>query len=492
MSRRRIELSIIQVASSVLAAVTAAIVASSLGVAGTIIGVAIVSFATTAGTAVYRYYLGRTQERLRSAAAAMGHLATTTAPQTRPGSGLPGTRHATSHGEDAYAGIAHERSKRTVTGPPGAPPAAGPRYGSQRASGQVPDGWAGAGHAAARPVTGHTAARPVTGQPGGPTDETWIITAQAAARRRADAADLGAVAWADGGQSALGAGRGDAPHGSGEDDSPATAAEIAGTDPATAAEIAGTDTDTTAGTAGTDPATAAEIAGTDTDTTAGTAGTDTDTTAGTAVTDTDARNVTAGAPGVPGDSEATRATTRDGTTPTGGAPDSGAPDSGTPEGLTPEGGTASGGTPGRGGPGEAWLAAVIGWVRTERWVKFAGIAVMIFVLAMGGVTILEAATGKPLDALIWGQHNSGTTVGNVVSGPAHRSRPAPVRPAGTPTPRPAPTRHSPTPTPSSSAPTPTPQATTPTPTAHSPTPTPTATPAATRTPGTTGGPPATP
>ncbi|HEY7429370.1 MAG TPA: hypothetical protein VH641_01415 [Streptosporangiaceae bacterium] len=459
MSRRRIELSIIQVASSVLAAVTAAIVASSLGVAGTIIGVAIVSFATTAGTAVYRYYLGRTQERLRSAAAAMGHLATTTAPQTRPGSGLPGTRHATSHGEDAYAGIAHERSKRTVTGPPGAPPAAGPRYGSQRASGQVPDGWAGAGHAAARPVTGHTAARPVTGQPGGPTDETWIITAQAAARRRADAADLGAVAWADGGQSALGAGRGDAPHGSGEDDSPATAAEIAGTDPATAAEIAGTDTDTTAG---------------------------------TAVTDTDARNVTAGAPGVPGDSEATRATTRDGTTPTGGAPDSGAPDSGTPEGLTPEGGTASGGTPGRGGPGEAWLAAVIGWVRTERWVKFAGIAVMIFVLAMGGVTILEAATGKPLDALIWGQHNSGTTVGNVVSGPAHRSRPAPVRPAGTPTPRPAPTRHSPTPTPSSSAPTPTPQATTPTPTAHSPTPTPTATPAATRTPGTTGGPPATP
>ncbi len=58
MSGRRIELSITQVTSSVLAAVTGAIVASSLGVAGTIIGVAVVSFATTAGTAIYRHYLG--------------------------------------------------------------------------------------------------------------------------------------------------------------------------------------------------------------------------------------------------------------------------------------------------------------------------------------------------------------------------------------------------------------------------------------------------
>src|SRR6266700_8286117 len=66
MSGRRIELSVTQVTSSVLATVTGAIVASSLGVTGTVIGVAVVSFATTAGTTVYRHYLGRTQERLRS------------------------------------------------------------------------------------------------------------------------------------------------------------------------------------------------------------------------------------------------------------------------------------------------------------------------------------------------------------------------------------------------------------------------------------------
>ena len=68
MSGRRIELSATQVIASMLAAVTGAVAASYTGIAGTMIGVAVMSVASTAGGAVYKHYLGRSQERLRSAA----------------------------------------------------------------------------------------------------------------------------------------------------------------------------------------------------------------------------------------------------------------------------------------------------------------------------------------------------------------------------------------------------------------------------------------
>ncbi|MGE5290288.1 MAG: hypothetical protein ACM3ML_24495 [Micromonosporaceae bacterium] len=67
---RRIDLSINQVVASALATITAAVLASYVGVAGTLIGAAVGSAASTVGTAVYRYYLGRTSERLRLAARA--------------------------------------------------------------------------------------------------------------------------------------------------------------------------------------------------------------------------------------------------------------------------------------------------------------------------------------------------------------------------------------------------------------------------------------
>lgn len=70
MSGRRIDLSATHVMASVLAAMTGAVAASYLGVAGTLIGAAVVSFASTAGTAIYRHYLGRGQERLRTVAGA--------------------------------------------------------------------------------------------------------------------------------------------------------------------------------------------------------------------------------------------------------------------------------------------------------------------------------------------------------------------------------------------------------------------------------------
>src|SRR5579875_1380399 len=66
MGRPRLELSGIQLAASVLASVTGAILASGLGVAGTIAGTAVAAFASTAGGAVYKHYLARTGERLRA------------------------------------------------------------------------------------------------------------------------------------------------------------------------------------------------------------------------------------------------------------------------------------------------------------------------------------------------------------------------------------------------------------------------------------------
>jgi hypothetical protein len=68
MKSRRIDLSTNHVVASALATITAAVLASYVGVAGTLIGAAVGSAASTVGTAIYRYYLGRTGETLRSAA----------------------------------------------------------------------------------------------------------------------------------------------------------------------------------------------------------------------------------------------------------------------------------------------------------------------------------------------------------------------------------------------------------------------------------------
>lgn len=68
MSWRRIDVSATHVVASLLATTTGAVAASSLGVAGTLIGAAIVSVASTAGAAVYKHYLARSHDQLRKAA----------------------------------------------------------------------------------------------------------------------------------------------------------------------------------------------------------------------------------------------------------------------------------------------------------------------------------------------------------------------------------------------------------------------------------------
>jgi len=70
MNGRRMDLSATQIIASLLAAVTGAIAASTLGVAGTIIGTAVMSVASTAIASIYKHYIARSRERLRKAAEA--------------------------------------------------------------------------------------------------------------------------------------------------------------------------------------------------------------------------------------------------------------------------------------------------------------------------------------------------------------------------------------------------------------------------------------
>jgi hypothetical protein len=63
--RERVQLSFAQAAASVLATVSAAVLCSFFGVAGTIIGTAVTSLVATIGGALYSYSLRRTQARLR-------------------------------------------------------------------------------------------------------------------------------------------------------------------------------------------------------------------------------------------------------------------------------------------------------------------------------------------------------------------------------------------------------------------------------------------
>ncbi|MEV4224559.1 hypothetical protein [Nonomuraea sp. NPDC049725] len=57
--------SVVQVAGGAMAALTAAVAASWLGVAGTVIGAAVMSVATTVGTELYTHYLRRTRAKVR-------------------------------------------------------------------------------------------------------------------------------------------------------------------------------------------------------------------------------------------------------------------------------------------------------------------------------------------------------------------------------------------------------------------------------------------
>ncbi|MBB5776001.1 hypothetical protein [Nonomuraea jabiensis] len=69
---------------STMAAVTAAVAASYLGVAGTVIGAAVMSFASTVATDVYTHYLRRTGDKVRQHTASAWHERTAEAGDGAP------------------------------------------------------------------------------------------------------------------------------------------------------------------------------------------------------------------------------------------------------------------------------------------------------------------------------------------------------------------------------------------------------------------------
>ncbi|MFF2329098.1 MULTISPECIES: hypothetical protein [unclassified Streptomyces] len=71
--RRRIDLSVPQVAGSAVAAVAAAVAASQLGVYGTILGAGVMSVVATCGGSVFQHFFRRTGEQIREVTVQVKH-----------------------------------------------------------------------------------------------------------------------------------------------------------------------------------------------------------------------------------------------------------------------------------------------------------------------------------------------------------------------------------------------------------------------------------
>ena len=114
--RRRLNLSAAQVIASVLATLSAAVAASFLGVAGTLLGAALGSVVSTMGTEIYKHYLQRSEERLRSAGQVLYHSAarTGTGSTSAQAGTASGGRHAAYQGSAGQQGVTRELGNRDV------------------------------------------------------------------------------------------------------------------------------------------------------------------------------------------------------------------------------------------------------------------------------------------------------------------------------------------------------------------------------------------
>ena len=88
-------------------------------------------------------------------------------------------------------------------------------------------------------------------------------------------------------------------------------------------------------------------------------------------------------------------------------------------------------------------------VLRRRWKAIAGVTALVFALAIGAITVIEAATRQPVSSLVGGGSSTGTSVGSLIGGSSSTHQP-PVRtpavtltptPSPTSTPSPAPTQH---------------------------------------------------
>jgi hypothetical protein len=115
----RPQLSATQIVASVLAAMTATVAASFLGVAGTVIGAAVASVLTVVGNAVYGHSIQRTGERVRAAVPASARWLPPPVPTAASGGATPaeapGGPAVDAPGNDrAEPGQARRRSHATV------------------------------------------------------------------------------------------------------------------------------------------------------------------------------------------------------------------------------------------------------------------------------------------------------------------------------------------------------------------------------------------
>jgi hypothetical protein len=116
--RRGLNLSAAQVIASVLATLSAAVAASFLGVAGTLLGAALGSVVSTMGTEIYKHYLQRSEERLRSAGQVLYHSAARTGTGTtnaQAGAASSG-RYAAHQGSAGQQGVTRQLGNRDLAG----------------------------------------------------------------------------------------------------------------------------------------------------------------------------------------------------------------------------------------------------------------------------------------------------------------------------------------------------------------------------------------
>ena len=88
--------------------------------------------------------------------------------------------------------------------------------------------------------------------------------------------------------------------------------------------------------------------------------------------------------------------------------------------------TGSGRPAASGGPGRGhWW----GGISRRTWLAYGGVTAGVFLVVIAAITIFELSAGKPVNAVVWGKHSTGTSVGNLVGGQssAHKARhPAPT------------------------------------------------------------------
>jgi hypothetical protein len=112
--RRGLNLSAAQVIAGVLATLSAAVAASFLGVAGTLLGAALGSVFSTMGTEIYKHYLQRSEERLRTAGQVLYHSAAKTKTGDTPAQAgaASGGRHAAYQGSAGQQGVTRQLGNR--------------------------------------------------------------------------------------------------------------------------------------------------------------------------------------------------------------------------------------------------------------------------------------------------------------------------------------------------------------------------------------------